>query len=587
MLSYDVWRRELDDAIARLRDGASGDEVESLTLDCKREVPCGKSGNPRQNEEAAQDLAEAASCFANSAGGVVLVGVDDKRRGEEAFLGVEVDRDWLQRRIWELTTPNLRVEIEERSEGEARLLAIYVSPGFDLYRYKRKLKHRIHKSCEEMSFDDQQRILEERRGFDWSQETSGLKPRDVKPAALERARFYLRASGEQSRIDLAQRGTTDIVRQLGLLSSDGCLNRAGQMLFVGSGVAQRPLLAYRSRRAPGSDSLQRIEDDGRPLIEVFYEIEQALSVINEERELRLRGLLHPRVRLVPEGAAREAIINALAHRDYRLPAPVDVEFIGNQLVVDSPGGFMLGIGEHNILSHPSKPRNPTLLLALRGLRLAEREGVGVARMTAEMIRSGHRPPVIRDEGGRIRCVLMGGEPVEPILELISGLEPTAVDDVEIALLIHILLSEPTVSAAEAAPVLQKSQAEAEDALVRAQTLGLLEVTADTNRRRVHRYRFTDAVRRQLGRRLRYLTTSAEQAQEYIVGHLKREEQIKSENVQEMLGVSAVQASRILRSQREAKVIKYGSSNKTGAGVFYIRGPRYEAVLHDLGLAAGA
>jgi ATP-dependent DNA helicase RecG len=121
---------------------------------------------------------------------------------------------------------------------------------------------------------------------------------------------------------------------------------------------------------------------------------------------------------------REALVNAVAHRDYRLPSPVVVEHSPSQLVVVSPGELVFGVTEQNLLTHTSKPRNRALTEALRVLRLAERAGTGVDTMVRAMIRAGHAPPAFQSRDGYVRVVLTGGPPVTRVAALIASLPRT-------------------------------------------------------------------------------------------------------------------------------------------------------------------
>jgi len=168
--------------------------------------------------------------------------------------------------------------------------------------------------------------------------------------------------------------------------------------------------------------------------------------------------VRPRIRLIPDRAVREALVNALINRDYRYAEPIDVEFVGTPLVVASPGGFSPGINEHNIISERSDPRNAALTNVFRSLRLAEQEGVGVDRMFRDMVSVGHTVPTIGDRGGRVRCVLVGGEPWEPIVALINSLPSDAQEDVDPALSLHTLLVQANVAASELMPGLREARA---------------------------------------------------------------------------------------------------------------------------------
>lgn len=79
MISSQELRRILDS----IYDGQPAAQLETPELDFKREKPSEK--------DAERALAEAAICFANSAGGMIVIGVADSPGGPDAFLGTELD----------------------------------------------------------------------------------------------------------------------------------------------------------------------------------------------------------------------------------------------------------------------------------------------------------------------------------------------------------------------------------------------------------------------------------------------------------------------------------------------------------------
>lgn len=574
-ISGDPLLREAEQAIAAIRAGSRAEQVESRTLDCKEEAGRRRNrttygpGSPR-NETAARALAEEATCLANTDGGILIVGIDDKATGPAAFVGAELEEEWLRERIWALTEPHLGVEVEPMHVEGARLLLVVVHRGHRVHRAGRRFKHRIGTSCVEMSAEDQRRAEESRSGYDWSAESSDRTLGDVSEAAVERARTSLRATDEASRVELAGRPTPDLLRRLGVLDQDGRLNNAGAVLFT---RGDRVLLDYRRRKVPGGSSVDRSELTA-PLIEAYHEAKTRIDSVNEIRELQLPGRVHPRVRLIPDRAVREAIVNALIHRDHRLVDPVDVELVGTQLVVTSPGGFPPGIHEHNIISERSHPRNAVLTRVFRSLRLAEQEGLGVDRMFRDLVSAGHGIPTIADRGGRVRTVLSGGEPSQPVVSFMACLPPDAQDDVDLALIVHTLRDRANVTPLELTTVLQKLDEEVRHALRRGEQAGALELVAWSTRQQP-RWRLSDRAREQLRPVLPYLTTSSTKAEEFVVRHLETHPSIKPSDVADMLSVTVVSGSRILRDLRESGVLRIGSTQTRGRGVFHVRGSGFD------------
>jgi ATP-dependent DNA helicase RecG len=107
--------------------------------------------------------------------------------------------------------------------------------------------------------------------------------------------------------------------------------------------------------------------------------------------------------LVPQRVIREAVVNALMHRSYRLHAPVQIIRYSNRLEIRNPG-FSLKSPDH--LGEPgSVPRNPKIAAALYDTRFAETKGSGVRVMREMCERAGLAPPLFESDRGQDQFAL--------------------------------------------------------------------------------------------------------------------------------------------------------------------------------------
>jgi ATP-dependent DNA helicase RecG len=107
--------------------------------------------------------------------------------------------------------------------------------------------------------------------------------------------------------------------------------------------------------------------------------------------------------LVPHRVIREAVVNALMHRSYRLQAPVQIIRYSNRLEIRNPG-FSLKSPDH--LGEPgSVPRNPKVAAALYDTRFAETKGSGVRVMREMCERAGLAPPLFESDRGQDQFTL--------------------------------------------------------------------------------------------------------------------------------------------------------------------------------------
>jgi ATP-dependent DNA helicase RecG len=94
---------ELELALKRIAGGSStADDCESEVLDFKED-------NGRSQGDLTKIIAEAAICFANAAGGTIVVGVADKVKGRAAFTGTKLEPREVIQRVHDLSQPRLMV----------------------------------------------------------------------------------------------------------------------------------------------------------------------------------------------------------------------------------------------------------------------------------------------------------------------------------------------------------------------------------------------------------------------------------------------------------------------------------------------
>jgi ATP-dependent DNA helicase RecG len=347
--------QEVQRVLAVLRHGAlDADALESKHVDLKEEA--GRRRGPTvgpsipHNEAAARALAAESACMANTdQGGALIVGAAH----DGTLIGTELDVEWLRRRIYEFTQQRLTVVVTETAIGGARLLVLRSPEAVEPVRVNNRISWRVGDACVEIDASTWHDRRMRRVGYDWSAQATGLGPDAVRVAAVERARDFLRDSGESRSVELALLPTADLLSRLNVVTADGRMTNAGAIVFVGR--PQDPALDYIRRDVAGGDSTNRVRLVGRGLIEELYEVEQAIRAANPTRHLP-DGLVVGQTRRLPDLAVRESIVNGCVHRDWAQPDPTVVEHVGAALVVTSPGGFVGGVTPQNIITHPSQTR---------------------------------------------------------------------------------------------------------------------------------------------------------------------------------------------------------------------------------------
>ena len=89
----------------------------------------------------------------------------------------------------------------------------------------------------------------------------------------------------------------------------------------------------------------------------------------------------------PPDAVREAVINALIHRDWTRPGEVEVVRYGDRLTVTSPGALQNAMTVAKMLAGQRSARNPILVEVLRDYGYVEARGMGVRRKIVPLVRA--------------------------------------------------------------------------------------------------------------------------------------------------------------------------------------------------------
>jgi ATP-dependent DNA helicase RecG len=131
----------------------------------------------------------------------------------------------------------------------------------------------------------------------------------------------------------------------------------------------------------------------------------------------VEGFVRQDVAEYPELAYREAIVNAVAHRDYALVGSfIQIRLFADRLEVQSPGGLGGHLTVDNI-AYEQYTRNPHIMRFLEDTGYVERRGLGVDQMIRAMASAGREPPIFENRGSSFWVTLKGEPPSRPLPDL--------------------------------------------------------------------------------------------------------------------------------------------------------------------------
>jgi ATP-dependent DNA helicase RecG len=342
-------------------------------------------------------LAKDCVCFANSAGGRLLIGIED---GESLPpLGQVIDVNLLERlrkRIGELTV-NVQClpSVQKAANGAEFIhLAIERSPSVASTRDGRYYL-RVGDTCQPVLGDDVLRLANERPGRPWEAMDSfvALQAAD----SLKLVAFVAAIqSSDRVKNSVKEKSSPELLMHYGLASNQ-TLTRLG-VLLLGSTADRRALGTAPIVQAIRYDEREQkinkwIWNDGTlsPL-ELVDAIWQEVPDFRESYEVA-EGMYRRSVPAYDEKVVRELLVNALVHRPYTQMGDIYLNLHPERLEVVNPGRLPLGVTPRNML-HASRRRNEGLARVFHDLGLMEGEGSGFDLMYDRLLSQGRPAPVL-------------------------------------------------------------------------------------------------------------------------------------------------------------------------------------------------
>ena len=280
----------------------------------------------------------------------------------------------------------LRIDVEEIQHPDGRVLVFQVPSrpiGMPM-QYKGAYWMRGGETLIPMTPDLLQRIFAE-SGPDFSAEIcTSAQLDDLDPNAVEVLRqLWQRKLLDQ---DISTRPIEQLLADAELLV-DGQVTYAALILLgtrkaLGKYLAQAELVfEYRSNEVPGPAAERHEFRQG--FLTVLDEIWRLINQRNDLQHFQ-QGFFIWDVPTFNERVVREAVLNAVSHRDYRHGGSVFIRQYSRRIEIVSPGGFPPGITPDNILRQQN-PRNRRIAEVLGKCGLVERAGQGFDRIFRECI----------------------------------------------------------------------------------------------------------------------------------------------------------------------------------------------------------
>ena len=495
--------------------------------------------------------------FANSKGGTVYFGVEDNPI-EVTGCDKNYDRQRIIEGVYDKTVPPLFTEITDFEYKGKLVIAISVKSDGKTYTTTdgRCLK-RLGRNSKPTYPNELSSVYSSFQNPDFSGRiVSESTLDDVNKLEVYSLKERLRVRDAKSTLpDLDDK---DFLRDLQLIKFDGNVEKltVAGLLFVGKETSIQRLLPQAEVIYLHYSDNNLEEYDARldlkvPLISVIDKLTERVQAYSKIENIQV-GLFRLEVEDFPERVFQEALLNALSHRDYQSNAAVYVKQYPDRIVIENPGGFLDGITEDNIITHPSIPRNKLIAETLQNLKYVQRTGQGVDIIYKDMVSTGKPYPRYRSFNDAVTLTIFSSIDNTEFVKFITEIQEKNNRIMPLAemMILRDLMNNRKEQLSELSRTVQKSLDETKKACNELVARGLIEIIGKE-------YMLTAKVYEALKSDVEYTRDKTVQyikAKNMILEYLNLNDTITSGKIQEMCGFTKQQARGVIDKMRNEGII---------------------------------
>ena len=359
------------------------------------------------------DVVETCAAFASAQGGKIYIGVFDDGRIRGVQLGKGTLED-LANKIAQNTNPKLVPVITTPAEAGATLIVVDVTENLSkpVYAFEKPMR-RSGRTNQILSPSEATELYMQSRERTWDYTVA--KDARMGDIAPDKVKWFVERARSARRLDIkTSKPVKQILHQL-KLARGNMPSVAGVLLFGHLPTQFLPQATVRCARFKGETEgtfldMQVVEGSVIEQVETVMEFARR----NLSMAVKIEGALERTEQWeYPLEALREAVINAVCHRDYASAASVQMRIFDDRLEVWNPGGLppelsVIDLGR----SHASIPRNKLVADAFFLIGYVEQFGTGTQRMIEQLRQAGLPEPEFESREHCFRVIFRKPIPVE-------------------------------------------------------------------------------------------------------------------------------------------------------------------------------
>lgn len=326
-----------------------------------------------------KEAIETAGAFSNSRGGTVLVGVSDNGTIKGVQIGKETVNDWINQ-IAQSSNPRIIPDIEEITLDGKKVIAIIVKEcPIKPVAVKGKCFRRVNSSNRLMT--PQEIAHMHYNSLEMSWDLTPASSYSLKDIDDKKVREYRDTANETGRRKIPRNETvTQILRKLEFIK-DSKPAWAALLLF---GKRPKRYIQQAVIHCGRFKNESLVIDDDMIEGSLIDQVEAAMDFIKKNISVKFVMTGEPRRKNVwdyPLDAIREALINAVCHRDYLVSSTISVRIHDDRLEIWNPGGLAPGVTVEDLYkTHDSDTRNKGIAKVFFDIEFIEQWGSGIGKM---------------------------------------------------------------------------------------------------------------------------------------------------------------------------------------------------------------
>ena len=352
------------------------------------------------------ELAKVCICFANSKGGVILVGIEDNETLPRADQQINPQLpDKIMKTISQRTINVAIVPAVKTAENGGEYIEIKVLRNEQSIASTSDGKYyaRIADECKPIMPEAIVRLAAEKNAFVWEIQNNQKVPKNK--FDHQKLGDFIEAVKKSERVSnfIKEKSVNELLEYYLFVKGDYLTNLG--VLWIGQREDRAILL-----HAPTVQFIKYNQQDEKIkkiAWDDFYlnPIELLNAVLTEIPEWRdtieiADGIFRKNIPFYDEIVIRELLANALVHRVYTMRGDIFINMYPHRMEVHSPGLLPWGVTPKNIISQ-SVRRNEHLAKVFYDLRLMEREGSGYDKIYEVLLSEGKQIPIVEEKNDRV------------------------------------------------------------------------------------------------------------------------------------------------------------------------------------------